>query len=675
MTTTVNHHDLLTSWLEAVALEPEKALPHARLASVYLEGGNTFAAKLSCEQALELNAHYAEAWVLLGQISEKLRDLKLALEAYATAASLTPIYKFPRARLAALCKDTGLPLPALIPWPSPENYVPSDDWRLEEIMDEAALRQLIASEGPHPGRIIRLAFTLLVEERAIEAECLARYVLSFDPKNPNAYLALSSLADQAGQRDLALKHALHASDLMPTHPLASLLAISASLNACAWDRYGVLMERARAAVAAAPGAGEPAESLFFIDDPKAQAAVASAWGAKFIVPEPQRTKHKPKSSDADQRITIGYMSADFHMHPVGRWMAEVISHHARDQFIIRAYSIWPSPDNPVKALVRASCDTFDELYGLDAATASQKIADDGVDILVDLTGYTLHARTDIMGYQPAPVQVSYGGFLGTLGVPFIQYQVVDATVGANPERLASHEQLVRLPYSMLAGDRHRFVTPAQPLARKDVGLPENAVVFCNFSFPNRLNPTTFEVWARILKRVPGSVLWLARRDAESSQRILREAVVNGLSSNRIIVSERTDYADYLQRLACADLFLDTLPHNAGAVAMDALWMGCPVLTCTGDVLQSRIGAGMARAAGVPELVTDTLAAYEDTAVSLGQAPAELAALKKRLNAGRDTQPMYNPVLLNRHLEWAYRAMWDRHKKGQAPALIDVPQQV
>jgi predicted O-linked N-acetylglucosamine transferase (SPINDLY family) len=652
------------SWMKAIALTPDAPLPHFRLATHYFATGNKFAAKAACEQAVTLNPFYAEAWTLLGRIAAILNDVSLAIHAFATAIALTPLYDDPRQALRALCDARKLPLPTVTPWPPLRTEDNNTDWVLPALDDEAQLRALLAKGEPNA--FIKLALVLIAPERLQEAACFVNYVLSFQPKNVNALLAKSALVEMTGDTESAAKLTLQAFTLMPTHPMATTQSMSAALNVAQWGKYSALLAQLETTP---PGYSEPAASLFYTSDPKRQADIAAAWGARFVQPVHAAITRRPKSTE---KPTIGYISADYAPHPIGRWIAALLPHHDREAFTIRAYSVWPGQDNPVRARVQDACASFTELYGLSSFAAAQKIADDGVDILVDITGYTQHCRPDILAHQPAPVQVNYAGYLGTMGVPFMQYQISDATIAANPDKLQSHEALVRLPHSFLAGDRHEFVKPAPPVSRRDVGLPDTAVVFCNFSLLNRINPPMFDVWMRILKRVPESVLWLARPSAPAAQRLQAEAFMRDVDPKRIIFCERTDYDNYLQRLALADLFLDTLPHNAGAVAMDTLWMGCPLLTCPGDIFQSRIGAGMVRAAGIPELAVTSLTDYEELAVSLGHSRARLEELKMRLRNGRDTKPMYNPRLLVRHLEWAYRAMWQRHETGQPPALIDVP---
>ncbi|MBL8629652.1 MAG: hypothetical protein JNM81_08495 [Rhodospirillaceae bacterium] len=664
-------NDQIAFCMNAIAADAPQPFPYLFLAMVRFDEASYYAARMLCEQAITRRPAYAEAWLLLGRIAETQNDAIWAKIAYRKAVTFAPLFDDALARLRALAGDAEAERLAQTSWPQPSDVVPEPDWLLDECNDEETLRDLIADEGFSAKRLIKLAAILESENRFVEAHCFARYVLTVDAKNAGALLVLANLARQAGDHERALKLILEALDAMPTHPVAAGTAMAAVLNACAWDRYAFVLERATCAAAQFPGTAEPLQALLYLSDPKLQAGVAHGSGARLIGQSPIHQRPAASVSAQPQKITIGYMSADFHPHPIGRLMASLIPHHDRSRFTLRAYATRPTPDSDVRTAIQTHVDSFDDLYGLNALAAAQKIAGDHVDILVDLTGYTLHNRVDVLAQQPAPVQVAYAGYLGTMSVPFMQYQILDTTVAADIDALAFSEKIVRLPFSMLAGDRHQFIGAAAPVSRAAAGLPATGTVFCNFSLPNRLNPGIFDVWIRILNRVPGSVLWLIQTGDERRNRIRAHAFTNGLDPSRIIFSDRLSYDDYLQRFVCADLFLDTLPQNAGAVANDALWMGCPILTCSGQTVQSRVGAGMLLAAGIPELAVNTLQAYEDTAVRLGQDSSALASLRTTLIQGRDTNAMFDAARMTRALEKAYAAIWQRYVQGQPPAHIDV----
>ncbi len=676
-----SQEDQIAFCLNAIALSPDDPYPYCLLASSRLLAGQQFAAMALINQAIERCPTYGEAWALKGEIAEAQSDKAGAIECYRRALQYTPLFEAPFAHLSRLTTLQEAEHIAESYWP--KKVAPSSAPLFkEDERDEAVLRQRISHEGYNLGLLIRLALVLAEQNRQFEADRFVAYVLLLEPKNGDALAILAGQAQRLNQQEEAYLYAVRALDVSPDHPVAASIAISAALNICAWDRFEELKNRALKALSEHPNAAEPVEALLYVPSPVLQASIARvyrlrAYDARTVLAidaarEANVRHHTQRRWPTGPRITIGYLSSDFHPHPIGRLMAELIRHHDREKFVLRAYSTWPAGDNDLRRSVQQHTDSFDELYGVDSATAAQKIMDDGVQILIDLSGYTRNNRVDIVTRQAAPLQVAYAGYLGTFAAPFIQYQIVDTTVSEYADMLAMEESLIRLPHSMLAGDRHAFVAPSRPITRSDVGLPEEATVFCNFSLPNRLNPMMFNVWMSILKRTPNSVLWLAHSEIKSAERLKAWAETHGVNSRRIIIGERVPYEKYLQHLACADLFLDSFPQNAGAVGNDALWMGCPILTCAGIIFQSRVGAGMVRSAGIPELVTDSLEAYEERAVQLGNDRQALAALRGKLMATRDTFPMFNPQQMVRHMEWAYEAIWSRYKQNLPPTQIDVP---
>ena len=302
--------------------------------------------------------------------------------------------------------------------------------------------------------------------------------------------------------------------------------------------------------------------------------------------------------------------------------------------------------------------------------AARHIHAQGIDIAVDLMGYTRGERLGILARRPAPIAVNYIGYPGTLCLPFIDYIVGDATL--MPPELAPHysEAIVRLPHCYLPTDRQRPI--ALPPPRQALGLPSDAFVFCAFSGNYKISPDIFAIWLRLLAAVPGSVLWLVKGSEDASANLRAQAQQAGIDPARLVFAERTRFDQYLARYTLADLFLDTLPYNALATASDALWAGLPVLTCTGQTYVGRGATSIVRAAGLPELATSTLAEYEALALRLATRPAELAALRLRLQQNRAACPLHDTPAYTRHLEAAYTRMAQRWQSGQPPQSFDVP---
>jgi protein O-GlcNAc transferase len=307
-----------------------------------------------------------------------------------------------------------------------------------------------------------------------------------------------------------------------------------------------------------------------------------------------------------------------------------------------------------------------DLSDREAAVAIQA---DGIDILVDLNGYTKHARTEILTYRPAPIQIQFLGYPGTMGTPLVDYLIADWFVIPEAHSQYYDEQIVRLPDCYQPNDprRERGAIPT----RKDAGLPDLGVVFCSFSEAFKITPTMFDIWMRLLQSVPGSVLWLLACNRWAPENLRREAQRRGVDPERLIFAPKLAQTAHLGRLALADLSLDTLPCNGHTTASDALWAGVPLLTCAGDTFASRVAGSLLHTMGLPELVTDNLRDYERKARELAESPVMLSALKATVRERRQTSPVFDAARFAAHLEAAYRAMWARYIRREPPAAITI----
>jgi predicted O-linked N-acetylglucosamine transferase (SPINDLY family) len=286
-------------------------------------------------------------------------------------------------------------------------------------------------------------------------------------------------------------------------------------------------------------------------------------------------------------------------------------------------------------------------------------------------GYTQGARTQIPALRPAPIQVNYLGYPGTMGAAFMDYIITDRFITPPDQTPFFAEQLVYLPDCYQVNDRRRPIAEETP-ARVECGLPEAGFIFCCFNNTYKITPAVFDVWMRLLQRVPGSVLWLLAANPSVVTNLRREAQAREVAPARLVFAPRVAHADHLARLRLADLFLDTLPVNAHATCSDALWAGLPVLTCAGETFVSRVAGSLLRAIGLPELITYTLEDYEVLALRLATHPEELAALRTRLAQNRLTALLFDTPRFTRHLERAYEMMWEVYVRGEAPRRIEVP---
>jgi predicted O-linked N-acetylglucosamine transferase (SPINDLY family) len=312
--------------------------------------------------------------------------------------------------------------------------------------------------------------------------------------------------------------------------------------------------------------------------------------------------------------------------------------------------------------------TFDEFIPISHLTdreAAERIRDAEIDILVNLNGYFGKHRMGVFARRPAPIQVNYLGFPGTLGAPYMDYILADRIVIPDAERRYFTEQVVWLPDCYQVNDDKRRIAN-QRVSRAEEGLPEAGFVFCNFNQSYKLVPEIFAIWMRLLKQTEGSVLWLMEGHGDFVRHLRQEAERQGVAGERLVFAQHQPLDRHLARLSLADLFVDSLPYNAHTTASDALWAGVPLVTCRGRAFAGRVAASLLNAVGLSELIAEDWTAYEALAMSLARELARLRSLKDRLAQNRLTYPLFDTDRFRRHIEAAYRQMWEIARRGEAP---------
>ena len=371
------------------------------------------------------------------------------------------------------------------------------------------------------------------------------------------------------------------------------------------------------------------------------------------------------------RIRLGYFSADFHDHAVANLSAELFELHDRGRFEVFGFSYDASPDDGMRRRLRRGFDRFVEVAAKSDRAIAAMARDLAIDIAIDLGGHTGQSRPGILSQGPAPVRVHFLGYPGTLGASFVDYLIADPIVVPSEHRQFYTERIACLPDTCQVNDR-RSVIADRTFTRDELGLPATGFVFCCFNGNYKIEPTVFDVWMRLLRRVEGSVLWLLAGNDAVPGNLRREAIARGVSGDRIVFAPRMPLPDHLARHRVADLFVDTFHFNAHTTASVALWAGLPVLTCRGETFVSRIGASVLTAIGLPELVTGSIPEYETLAIELATRPDKLDAIRRKLGEHRLTYPLFDTPRFARNLENAYTQMWMRARDGLAPADILVP---
>jgi predicted O-linked N-acetylglucosamine transferase (SPINDLY family) len=367
----------------------------------------------------------------------------------------------------------------------------------------------------------------------------------------------------------------------------------------------------------------------------------------------------PPLSERPKRLRIAYVSSDFREHAIAHLLVGVLEQHDRDRFDVHAVSLQPpTRESAIGARLQRAVAGYHDVSASTDMAAALLLRQLGIDIAVDLNGYTIGGRPGIFGQRGAPVQVSYLGYAGTMGAPFIDYLLADAVVIPAGEERWYSEQVVRLPHCYLPNDDRREI--GAPPSRAAAGLPENGLVFCAFTNAYKINPPVFDVWMRLLAAVPGSVLWLKQMGAQAQANLQREARARGVADARLVFAPHVaSMAEHLGRQGLADLCLDTLPYNAHSTACDALWAGVPVLTCTARSFASRVAASALTAVGLPELITHSLSEYERRGLELARQPQQLQSLRARLQHNRERAPLFDTAAYTRALEQAFLSMYAR----------------
>lgn len=461
----------------------------------------------------------------------------------------------------------------------------------------------------------------------------------------------------------ACERALAAS---PNATFAKALRFLSKANLCEWTRYDEdVADVIRDLDSGRSDARLPSVYLTLPASAHQQLLAATSFSRGFDA----ATKSATHPSKHD-RIRIAYLSSDFRDHPVAQLIVGVFEHHDRSRFEIIGLSTSPEAQEGMTQRIKHAMDAFHDVSSTNDADVAELLQRLEVDIAVDLNGYTRGMRLGILAPRPAPVQVNYLGYPGTMGSPHVDYIIADPTVVPASHEPFYSEKVARLPNCYQPNDRARKIAE-ETLSRTEAGLPPDGFVFCCFNNSFKITPSIFDVWMRLLAQLEGSVLWLLGTNATVEQNLQREAEKRGISSDRLVFSPKIPHARHLARHRLADLFLDTPHWNAHTTASDALWTGLPVLTCEGQTFASRVAASLLRAVNIPELVTGSIEDYEALALKIASDPNLLTSIKEKLARNIPNAALFDTEKYTRDLESAYIVMVERYRRGQKPESFTV----
>jgi len=379
-----------------------------------------------------------------------------------------------------------------------------------------------------------------------------------------------------------------------------------------------------------------------------------------------------KPSKKPKRLRIGYFSTDFKEHPVAYLIAKVLEQHNRNSFEVFGYSLYGSKKSSMRQRLTNSFDYFFDAKDISDKDVALKAREDGIDIAIDLNGYTQNARPVIFAYRAAPIQINYLGYPGTLGADFMDYIVADKyLIPPNTEKYFNEKKLY-LPNTYMPTDDTRKLSE-KCISRGDMGLPDNAFVFCCFNNNYKITSSEFNIWMGLLNKVDESVLWLRESNQFSQLNIKNEAKKRKVDPSRIVFADKAPMDEHLARQKLADLFIDTFAFNAHTTATEALWAGLPVVTKTGQGFAARVAGSLLNAVGLPELIAENEKGYEEIILELATNPKKLTQLKEKLNHNLFSTPLFNTRKYTNHLETAYQMAYDRYFNNQKTEDIFIPE--
>jgi len=635
-----------SDFLSSLELAPERPSTLTNLGATQIKLKKYPEARATCEKAITLDENNPEALLNLGLIHKEAKDYVFALDNFDKAIQLDPEF-------AKAWSNKGSAFHDLRQY---QNALRSFD---EALNLDGSYYEAWSNRGLTLYELKRYKESLLSHEKAISIN--SQYADAWFNKGLTC-IALKDFSNAL----ICFRSAL---EINPHHIYLLGDLVHTQLLIGDWDHLDEKILALTKDINCGLNASTPFPLLSVMDDPQLHLQAAKLWtNDKYplksslpAIPKRQHTK-----------IRIGYFSPDFKDHPVSFLTAELFELHNRNQFEVFAFSLQAEdPNNPVRKRLVEGFDHFIGVENKSDQEVAQLARDHEIDIAIDLCGHTQFARTGIFSYRAAPIQVNYLGYPGTSGADYYDYLIADPTLIPKPDQQFYSEKIAYLPNSYMVDDSKRLPSE-RTFSKAELNLPENKFIFCCFNNSYKLNRETLNSWAKILSKVPNSVLWVSENNAEFRHNLLNEFSNRGIDPKQIIFAERVEsMEDHLARYQMADLFLDTLPFNAHTTAIDALKAGVPLITLAGNAFAGRVGASLLQALNLPELITHSREEYESLAISLATNPEKFAVLKKKLSGNRSSAPLFNTPLFAGNIETAYQQMYKRYQEDLPPDHIYV----
>lgn len=485
-------------------------------------------------------------------------------------------------------------------------------------------------------------------------------LLKIEPHNVRALNNRGILLSDFKMFDLAIQTYELLLQVDPEYEYALGLLAFAKLHSCDWNRIEEYCRRVTDGVRAGKRVCKSQGFLAISGDPHDHLICARTFADHYYPAQKPIWQGEKYRHD---KIRIAYVSPDFREHPVGHLTAGIFEQHDKEKFEIIAISLGLDDNSRLRERMVNAFSRFIDVRQMRSVDIAVMMHEMEIDIAVDLAGYTADSRTDIFAHRPAPVQVNFLGYSSTMGTDYMDYIIADRHIIPEECKPYYSENVIYMPDTYLPTDATVQISPDTP-TREEHGLPAEGFVFCSFNHDYKINPPVFDVWMRLLKQVPGSVLWLMKLNESAERNLQREALNRGVEPERIIFATRVPrIEDHLARYRIADIFLDTTPYNAHTTTSDVLRAGLPVLTCRGKAFAGRVAAGLLSVVGMPELITDSLEEYEALALKLTQDRELLSSIREKLQENLKTTSLYDTVRYCRDLEQLYTTMWHNSQQS------------
>ena len=670
---------------KAIAIHPKNAdlyflhgEAHYNLGLALQDPKQFEAAVASYDQALALAPGYADACNSRGNALQELKQFEAAVTSYDQALALAPGYAEAWYNRGLALQELHQPDAALVSYNQTINIKPdcAIAWYnrgnlLRELkqLDSAVVSydQAIAFKPDYADAYQNRGIALQELQQLDAAVASYDQALAIKPDYADAYTDRGNALQKLKQYQAAIESYDKALAITPDYEFLYGLRLNSKISLCDWqdaeNQLAGLIEK----IQGNEKTSTPFHVLALSASLPLQRKAAEIWVAAMY-PE-NSLLGKIAKYPRHEKIRLGYFSMDFRIHPVSFLTAELFELHDRNRFEVIAFSYGSDTKDEMRQRLEGAFDEFIEVRSKSDQEIAEMARRMEIDIAIDLAGFTADARTGIFALRVAPVQVNFLGYPGTMGAAYMDYLIADRQL--IPEGTEAHyaEKIIYLP-SFQPNDRKRKISD-KAFTRAELGLPESGFVFCCFNNNYKITASTFAGWVRILKQVAGSVLWLYASNSTAINNLRQEAVRRGVEAQRLVFAKQLPPSEYLARYRCADLFLDTLPFNAGTTASDALWAGLPVLTCSGEAFASRMAASLLTAIEIPELITTRPEEYEALAVELATNPQRLKAIRQKLERNRPTTPLFDSKLFTRHLEEACAQMYERCHADLSPDHIYV----